>query len=84
MTKRNKIIITIIISLVILIAAIFAWQTYQRISGLFESSGVPATSFKGPVEDLPQTNPFEEVKTNPFEKAETNPFKDVYKNPFAE
>lgn len=84
MTKKKKIIIIVIIALFIMIAAIFAWQTYKRISRIFESVGAPGASFKSPVEDLPQTNPFEGVKINPFEKAETNPFKDVYKNPFAE
>lgn len=84
MTKRNKIIIAIIISLAILIAAIFAWQTYKRVSSLFKFSEPPSTSFKQPAETIPETNPFEQTETNPFEKVETNPFKDVYKNPFAE
>ena len=38
---------------------------------------------QNPVEDIPQTNPFE-AETNPFGETQANPFEDVYKNPFGQ
>lgn len=34
-----------------------------------------AETIVNPMENLPSTNPFEEVKVNPFTEIETNPFK---------
>ncbi len=85
MSKKKKVIIAVITALAALIAGVFVWQTYNRVSQAFKSIGAPSpASFKSPVEDLPQTNPFERVETNPLEKVKTNPFQDVYKNPFGE
>ena len=92
--NKNVLVIVIIIVVAVALAAGFYLRNKQpqepitpttpvveveKSEGL--GSEISGQIQQNPVENIPQTNPFE-AETNPFGETQVNPFEDVYKNPF--
>lgn len=64
--SKFKLFLIIFIVLAAVLAFVLVYKTF------FQKAQTPDETF--PVIEIPQTNPFEEVKTNPFKDIKTNPF----------
>lgn len=66
--KRVFIFLIIFILLAVAVGFILVYKFF------YKKPQAPNEGEQAPAVELPQTNPFEEVKTNPFKDIKTNPF----------
>ena len=77
----------VVVILVLVLIVVLKLTPVVEVAEVEESGGlgseISGQIQQNPVEDIPQTNPFE-AETNPFGETQANPFEDVYKNPFGQ